>query len=57
MKENGELDFIIFFEEKNKEVKRLKNLLNGNPTNKKALEDRLIDMKAQIAADCYEMMK
>lgn len=56
MKENGELEFIRFFENENKRLKRIQNLIKGEPTNKEDLEKRMIDIKAEIAAKCYEML-
>jgi hypothetical protein len=57
MNSNGELRFIQFFEQEAKKVKKLQNLIKEEPKNKKELEEKLIDVKAEIAVKCYEMLK
>ena len=57
MKANGELEFIRFFENENKRLKKIQNRIKEEPSNKKELEERMNDMKAKIASRCYEMLK
>ena len=57
MQQNGELEFIRFFEHESKRLTKMQNLIKGNPTNKKELEEKMIDLKADIATKCYEMLK
>ena len=57
MQKNGELEFVRFFEHESKRLTKLQNLIKGNPTNKKELEEKMIDLKADIATKCYEMLK
>ena len=57
MQKNGELEFIRFFEHGSKRLTKMQNLIKGNPTNKKELEEKMIDLKADIATKCYEMLK
>ena len=57
MQKNGEMEFIRFFEQESKRLTKMQNLIKGNPTNKKELEEKIIDLKAEIATKCYEMLK
>ena len=57
MQKNGEIQFIKFFEQESKRLTKIRNLMKGDPSNKEKLEERMIEIKADIATKCYEMLK
>lgn len=57
MHKNGEIQFIKFFEQESKRLTKIRNLMKGDPSNKEKLEERMIEIKADIATKCYEMLK
>ena len=57
MKRNKEVEFINYFKEMDKRLKKLQNLLKGNPTNKESLEEQIVDLKAKVSAESWEILK
>jgi hypothetical protein len=40
-----------------KRLKKLQNLLKENPTNKEILEEQILDLKAKVSAESWEILK
>ena len=57
MKENGEIRFMNYFKSMSKQIKDVQNRIKENPKNKKELEEKLIEMKAQVSVKCDEILK
>ena len=57
MKENGEIRFMNYFKSMSKQIKDVQNRIKENPKNKKELEEKLIEMKAQVSVKCAEILK
>lgn len=57
MKENGEIRFMNYFKSMSKQIKDIQNQIKENPKNKKELEEKLIEMKAQVSVKCAEILK
>ena len=56
MKKSGELEFMNYFESANKRLKKMQTALKNNPSDSE-LEKRITDLKAEISARSYEILK
>jgi hypothetical protein len=57
MKENGEMKFMDYFEKVNKEIKKLEKEREEYPNNKKAIDEKIIDLKAKASVKSREILK
>ena len=56
MKDNGEVEFIRYFDMKMKTVRKLQNILKNNPDNKK-VEQRIIELKSEMCLKAKEKLE
>ena len=56
MLKNGELEFMKYFESANKRLKKMQAALKNNPSDSE-LEKRITDLKAEISARSYDILK